>query len=162
MTGISDQLKKLDNILIYIGNKTNHAVLEGDIKNSNVYDIECLIFLEEEAMIKRTQIPVSYRLTQKGMVFILGGGYKEESKRKRLDRRSSLIYLLSSPLIAFISLLLSSIALYFSLIINKVKEEKPINFSNEIKLSFPEKKDTIVIYKGKLYNTTKISGNAKK
>jgi hypothetical protein len=161
MRAITDELKKLDNILTYIGNHRNSSVSEEELKSSKLYDLEKFIFLEKEGMILCTRIPISYRLTQKGIVFISYGGYEYESKRKRMDRRSNLFYLLSSPLIALVSLLLSLFALIISLSANKNNEEQPLNFTSEIKLSFPEIKDTIIIFKEKLNDKNEVFQDSK-
>ena len=155
MENIIEELTKLDNILIFVGNQYNHSILEEELKKNNLYNIEQLIFLQQEGFLKCTNIPISYRLTQKGIVFISNGGFEQELKRKNIDRKSNLIYLLSSPLLAFSSLILSIFAIYFSLTISKNKQEQPLNFTNEIKVSIPPLKDTNFMTKKLLLDNSK-------
>lgn len=106
MNSIKKELQRLDKILSYLIAQFDFRSDESNFKK-NGFDNNRIDFLCDERLIFRTNPPVQYKLTQKGIIHISKGGFASEFKKKRIDRTINLLYLLSSIIILFISLLLS-------------------------------------------------------
>jgi hypothetical protein len=111
MQALIDELIILDEILKLIAKENNFCVAESKLKEFKYYNENRIDFLTKEGLIRKTSPPEIYILTQRGIVFIAGGGFEKEKKKQVFDRTSNLVYLLASPLIAILSLILSIIAI---------------------------------------------------
>lgn len=118
MKKLTTELKKLDNILYALASEESYFLSDQNLKNAKFYDENKIDYLINEELIKITSAPICYKLTQKGIVFISNGGFEREQKKQKLNKTSNLVYLLATPIIAFISLVLSIIAISQSNFLN--------------------------------------------
>lgn len=114
MKEIKRELKKLDKILALIGCKSKHCISKDELEKNPLSSHLRIDFLENEGLIMRSRTPVYYSLTQKGIVFIANGGYSLERKRSNRYKTSNMIYLIGTPIIALVSLLISFSAFHLS------------------------------------------------
>ena len=111
MKDLNKELKTLDDILNKIVQEEGYSIKEEELKKTKGYDKAKIEFLKEEKYIEETSTPVYFKITQKGIIFISKGGYSSENRNLRLSKTSNIVYLLATPFIALISVVLSIIAL---------------------------------------------------
>lgn len=116
MKNFYDELDNLDKILTLIGNQEGFYISEVELMKYNYAGQRQLTFLNDENYIYKTNAPVVYRLTQKGILFISKGGFIGERKRIEFERRGNLFNSIGSPIFSLISVIIASFALYFSTI----------------------------------------------
>jgi hypothetical protein len=142
-----NELKMLDNLLILIAESVDYCVSENKIRSSVYFNNKRLIFLEKEELIMRTNSPVNFQLTQKGLVFISNGGFVKERKKQNFNRNSNLINSISTPIIALISVTISIIAL--------IRTNTPIHNENNLNNSkISEHIDSCTLIKSEKLNKT--------
>ena len=128
MKNLNNELQKLDSILNEIAQKEGYFIREDELKKNKIYEKAKIDFLLNENLIEATSTPVFIKLTQKGIIFISKGGFTKENKNLKLNKTSNIVYLLATPFIALISVVLSIIAL-------NISSPKEIKWNNNLQMN---------------------------
>ena len=136
-------LRDFDEILSSIKQRENLSISVIDLKKQSLYKKDLLKFLCEEHHLLFDGSATSegeYKLTMKGNLFVVDGGYQGDLKRKRRANQKNNFYLIASPIIALIAVAISIVSMCNS----SSKTNQPLHFENTNSFHFLTPKDTLL------------------
>lgn len=138
MKKLTKELEQLDLILTKLAGSEQYGIAENELKKFKHYSSKRLAFLIDEKLISKSDSPIYFQLTQKGIVFTAKGGFQKENKMQIFFKNSNLIYLIATPIMAMISVSISIFTLFYS----KQAEIDVTNNNDNIIDSHWQKRDT--------------------